>query len=59
MNDIYNHIKQIVDNHIDEIKESIYEIDKYYALTDMSDEERFKYVTYGVIEIYEKYRKEK
>lgn len=53
MANTYKDIKSIVDDHIQEIKDSIDQI----ALTDMSEEKRFRYVLYGIIEVYEKYRK--
>ena len=56
MDKAYKDIKSIVDDHIQEIKDSIYQVEKYFALTNMSDEERFRYMLYGIIEVYEKYR---
>lgn len=56
MANTYKDIKSIVDDHIQEIMDSINQVEKYFALTDMSDEERFRYVLYGIIEVYEKYR---
>ena len=56
MANTYKDIKSIVDDHIQEIKDSMDQVEKYFALTDMSDEERFRYMLYGIIEVYEKYR---
>lgn len=55
----YKNIKEIVDKHIGEFKDSIYKVEAYYSLTEMTEEERFKNILYGIAEIYEKYRKEK
>lgn len=52
MANTYKDIKSIVDDHIQEIKDSIDQV----ALADISEEERFRYVLYGIIEVYEKYR---
>lgn len=57
MANTYKDIKSIVDDHIQEIRDSIDQVEKYFVLTDMSDEKRFRYVLYGIIEVYEKYRK--
>ena len=56
MANTYKDIKSIVDDHIQEIRDSIDQVEKYFVLTDMSDEKRFRYVLYGIIEVYEKYR---
>ena len=52
MANTYKDIKSIVDDHIQEIKDSIDRV----ALADIGEEERFRYVLYGIIEVYEKYR---
>lgn len=56
MANTYKDIKSIVDDHIQEIRDSMDQVEKYFVLTDISDEERFRYVLYGIIEVYEKYR---
>ena len=52
----YKEIKDIVNNHIDEFKDSINKIEYYFITSNMTGEERLRYMICGVIEVYEKYR---
>lgn len=54
----YKEIKDIVNNHIDEFKDSINKIEYYFITSNMTGEERLRYMICGVIEVYEKYRRQ-
>ena len=54
----YRQIKDIVNNHINDFKDSIDWLMARYSTSSMTEEEKFRYMLYGIIEVYEKHRGE-